>query len=402
MPAAGGSTKHELELFLEDWPRRPPPSHDASGLPAFPPLSSNFLLLFHFLHPAYFSFFADNFHAQPAAHSAQFLPAARILRFHYFFVRSVLSLPPASGVSRPSSHPRHSYPSTCQSLAFRLAGYNTSRTFSIQSILSLSPAITPSSGASRPSSYQQHSYPSTCQSLAFRLCRPYPHHIFHIFSFKVISAFHQPSRFLPAPAGRHPTQHSYPSTNQNLAFRLCRPVPHHQHQTNYQHFPQTPSAISRCLRATSFPRHFAADFHSSNTPFFSFSFYFFHYFSLFLFFLSFFYSFPFSFFSSFFLLSFFPFFSFFLLFIFILHFTFLFLFSFLFSSHRITLLTFCVHHHKGCKTERSSVSRSRGACPWRVSGQRPESSFLCTVLRMHSFCHAGRRILGAAAGDVHT
>ena len=156
MPAAGGSTKHELELFLEDWPRRPPASPDASGLPAFPPLSSNFLLLFHFLHPAYFSFFADNFHAQPAAHSAQFLPAARILRFHYFFVRSVLSLPPASGVSRPSSHPHHSYP-------------------------------------------------STCQSLAFRLCRPHPHHIFHIFSFKVISAFHQPSRFLPAPAGRHLT-----------------------------------------------------------------------------------------------------------------------------------------------------------------------------------------------------
>ena len=41
---------------------------------------------------------------------------------------------------------------------------------------------------------------------------------------------------------------------------------------------QTPSAISRCLRATSFPRHFAAAFHSSNTLFFSFSF--FHHFSL--------------------------------------------------------------------------------------------------------------------------
>ena len=129
------------------------------------------------------------------------------------------------------------------------------------------------------------------------------------------------------------------------------------------------------------------------------------------FFFSFFYFFPF---------SFFPFFSFFLLFIFSLNFLFsrlflssFFLFSFFalflpiffsrfFSSHRITFLTFCVHHLKGCKTERSSVSRSRGACPWRVSGQRPESSSLCTVLRMHSFCQAGRRILGAAAGDVHT
>ena len=57
LPAACCFQKNELELFLEDWPRRPPPSPDASGLPAFPPLSSDFLLLFHFLHPAYFSFF---------------------------------------------------------------------------------------------------------------------------------------------------------------------------------------------------------------------------------------------------------------------------------------------------------------------------------------------------------
>lgn len=163
MPAAGGSTKHELELFLEDWPRRPPPSHDASGLPAFPPLSSNFLLLFHFLHPAYFSFFADNFHAQPAAHPAQLLSAARTLRLHHFFVRSILilsqSITPSSGASRPSSHtaflsvhkPEPRVP------ACRL---HASRIFFVQSTLSLSSAITHSSGASRPSSHQHHSYPT--------------------------------------------------------------------------------------------------------------------------------------------------------------------------------------------------------------------------------------------------
>ena len=44
---------------------------------------------------------------------------------------------------------------------------------------------------------------------------------FIIFSFEVFSFFRNPSHLLPAPAGRHPTQHSYPSTNQNLAFRLA-------------------------------------------------------------------------------------------------------------------------------------------------------------------------------------
>ena len=57
-----------------------------------------------------------------------------------------------------------------------------------------------------------------------------------------------------------------------------------QNHSNHQPFPQTPSRISRCLRATSFPRHFAAAFHSSNIPFFLFSF--FYSFSFSLFFLS--------------------------------------------------------------------------------------------------------------------
>ena len=155
---------------------------------------------------------------------------------------------------------------------------------------------------------------------------------------------------------------------------------------------QTPSAISRCLRATSFPRHFAAAFHSSNTLFFSFSF--FHHFSL-------------SFFPSFF----FHFSLFFLLF-FRLHFlcsrlflSSFFLFSFFSLPNHITLHVFCVHHPKGCKTERSSVSRSRSTCPWRGFGAVPRILFffsLCIALCMHAFCQAGRRILGAAAGDVHT
>lgn len=71
----------------------------------FPPLSSIFLLLFHFLYPAYFSFFAGNLHTQPATHPVRFLPAARTLRFHYFSFRSVLILSQvatlSSGVSRP-------------------------------------------------------------------------------------------------------------------------------------------------------------------------------------------------------------------------------------------------------------------------------------------------------------
>lgn len=36
---------------------------------------------------------------------------------------------------------------------------------------------------------------------------------------------------------------------------------------------------------------------------------------------------------------------------------------------------FCVHHPKGCKTERSSVSRSRGTCPWRGFGAAPRILF---------------------------
>lgn len=66
LPAACCFQKNELELFLEDWPRRPPASPDASGLPHFtstllqpstPPISHFFF--FFFLPPFFFfSFFS--------------------------------------------------------------------------------------------------------------------------------------------------------------------------------------------------------------------------------------------------------------------------------------------------------------------------------------------------------
>lgn len=116
-------------------------------------------------------------------------------------------------------------------------------------------------------------------------------------------------------------------------IRLCRPA-----SLNHQPFPQTPSAISRCLRATSFPRHFAAAFYSSNIPFFLFSF--FHSFSLF--FLSsspflFFFFFLFLVYSFFFLAFFYP--------LFCFLFPTLFFLSLFFIS--ITMHVFRVHHPKG-------------------------------------------------------
>lgn len=94
---------------------------------SFPPLSSIFLLLFHFLYPAYFSFFAGNLHTQPATHPVRFLPAARTLRFHYFFVSKCSH----SFASRHAffrrqpaiSYQQHSYQFASQNLALRLAGH---------------------------------------------------------------------------------------------------------------------------------------------------------------------------------------------------------------------------------------------------------------------------------------
>lgn len=115
------------------------------------------------------------------------------------------------------------------------------------------------------------------------------------------------------------------------AFTCCRQLPLTRARTFPGGLAQTPSAISRCLRATSFPLHFAVAFHSSNIPFFLSS-------TLFLF--------------LFFFLSSFPFFFFFLLFIiFSLHFLFsrLFLSSFLFSfSYPLFSFSFFYFYHHAC------------------------------------------------------
>lgn len=54
------------------------------------------------------------------------------------------------------------------------------------------------------------------------------------------------------------------------AFTCCLLFPQKRARTFPGGLAQTPSRISRCLRATSFPLHFAAAFHSSNIPFFLF------------------------------------------------------------------------------------------------------------------------------------
>lgn len=171
-----------------------------------------------------------------------------------FFVRSILILSqvvtPSSGVSRPSSYPQHSYLYAGQCLAFRLCRPHASRTFFFQSILSLSPVITLSSGVSRP--YLTSSILTNSQARTSRS---------------------------GLPAITSDISYLLNIQKSDTHIRLCRPA-----SLNHQPFPQTPSVISRCLWATSFPLHFAAAFHSSNIPFFLFSF--FYSFSFSLFFLS--------------------------------------------------------------------------------------------------------------------
>lgn len=170
---------------------------------------------------------------------------------------------------------------------------HASRTFFFQSILSLSLAITLSSGVSRP--YLTSSILTNSQARTSRSGLP---------------AITSDISYL--------LNIQKPATH----IRLCRPA-----LLQSPTLPQTPSAIFRCLRATSFPLHFAAAFHSSNIPFFLF----FLSSTLFLF-------------LFFFLSFFFPLFLFFLLFIiFSLHFLFsrLFLFAFFIS---FSFLFFLSHH----------------------------------------------------------
>lgn len=102
LPAACCFQKNELELFLEDWPRRPPSSPDASGLPAFPPLSSIFFTSFPFSVPSIFQFLCRQLTYTACNTSSLVLPVVRTLRFHHFsfeafsFFRKSLRLLPAS------------------------------------------------------------------------------------------------------------------------------------------------------------------------------------------------------------------------------------------------------------------------------------------------------------------
>ena len=207
---------------------------------------------------------------------------------------------------------------------------HASRTFFFQSILSLSLAITLSSGVSRP--YLTSSILTNSQARTSRSGLP---------------AITSDISYL--------LNIQKPATH----IRLCRPA-----LLQSPTLPQTPSAIFRCLRATSFPLHFAAAFHSSNIPFFLFFLSSTLFLFLFFFFLS---SFPFFFF--FFSLLFLGYTFFFLAFFYLL---FSFLFPFYFFYH-ITLHVFYVHQPKGCKTERSSVSRSRSHdVQWTSVLRRPK------------------------------
>lgn len=232
---------------------------------------------------------------------------------------------------------------------------------------------------------------------------------FIIFSFEVFSFFRKSPRFLPASAGRILPASFLSIHKSEPRVPACRPLLqiYHtyltyksqpltfgsagQHYFNHQPFPRRPPPSSDASGLPPFPFTLP----QPSTPPIS------HFF--FFFFLP-----PFFFFSffSFFLLS--PF-SFFLLFIiFSLHFLFsrLFLSSFLFSFLLYVFLSnlfflpfflshffitspctfFCVHHPKGCKTERSSVSRSRGTCPWRGFGAAPRILFF--FFFMYSFMYA--------------
>lgn len=178
---------------------------------------------------------------------------------------------------------------------------------------------------------------------------------------------HHLSRFLPAPAGRHLTSiilipqkpfHLHPASPASTT----PPAPNQLH-TSPRRPPPSPDASGLPPFPSTLPQ--------PSTPPIS------HFF--FFFFLP-----PFFFFS--FFSFFFPLFLFFLLFIiFSLHFLFsrLFLFAFLLFSflfpfyffYHITLHVFYVHQPKGCKTERSYVSRSRSHdVQWTSVLRRPKRS----------------------------
>ena len=72
LPAACCFQKKRARTFPGGLAQTPSAISRCLRATSFPPLSSIFLLLFHFLYPAYFSFFADNLHTQPATHPVWF------------------------------------------------------------------------------------------------------------------------------------------------------------------------------------------------------------------------------------------------------------------------------------------------------------------------------------------
>lgn len=88
LPAACCFHKNELEIF-EDWPRRPPPSPDASGLPPFPatlPQTSTSPIshFFFFLSSTIFLFFFFSFFFLPFSFSFFFF--SLFLVYTFFFL----------------------------------------------------------------------------------------------------------------------------------------------------------------------------------------------------------------------------------------------------------------------------------------------------------------------------
>lgn len=264
LPVACCFHKNELELFREDWHRRPP---RISRCLRATRLSATVIYFFYF-----FSIFC-----------AQYI-----------------------SVSLPTT-----YIHSLQHIQFGFACCQnaTLSSFFVRSILILSQVVTPSSGVSRPSSYPQHSYQFSSQNLARRLCRP---HASRNFSFKAFSAFHQSSHFLPASAGHILPAAFLPIRKPEPRAPACRPLLqiYHtyltyksqtltfgsagQHYFNHQPFPRRPPPSSDASGLPPFPSTLPQP---STPPISHFFFFFFlppfFFFSFFFFLLS-----PFSFFSS--------------------------------------------------------------------------------------------------------
>lgn len=282
LPAACCFHKNELEIFREDWPRRPPATviYFFTSFPFF--VSSIFQFLCRQLTHT-----AGNTSRSVFA-CCQNSTLSLFFRFEAFsfFRKSPRFLPASAGRILPASFLSIHKPE----LRVPDCRPHASRTFFFQSILSLSLAITPSSGANRPYPHAtSHSYPFTNQNLALRLAGHTLPAFFHLKQSQPCIIYHaffrrQPAVISPASFLSHKSHFTY--------IRLRRPVPHHQHQTNYtlptdalRHLPMPPGyllspPLCRSLPLLQYPI-FSFFF---LPPFFFFSFFSF-FFPLFLFFL---------------------------------------------------------------------------------------------------------------------